>query len=200
MPAYFPLIVNTGTSQIQELPSGDTLDLSSSSISNVGGITITSTNTAIVNGAGNGVGNIGSASTYFNTVFAKATSAQYADLAEKYLADKDYAPGTVMVIGGSQEVTASSKDHDSAVVGVVSTNPAYIMNSGLNQENTVTVALIGRVPCLVQGPIHRGDLLISAENGRARSEVSPKPGCVIGKALENFDGDQGIIEIIVGKL
>lgn len=164
----------------------------------VGTGTITVNN--IVNGGANGVGNIGSSTTYFNTVFAKATSAQYADLAEKYLADAEYAPGTVVIIGGSQEVTASNKDHDSAVVGVVSTNPAYVMNSGLNQENTVTVALVGRVPCQVQGPVRRGDLLVTAEHGRARSETNPRVGCVVGKALENFDGDQGTIEIIVGKL
>jgi hypothetical protein len=155
---------------------------------------------SIVNANANGVGNIGSATGYFNTVFAQATSAQYADLAEKYIADQNYIPGTVIVIGGSQEVTAANQDHDSAVVGVVSTNPAYTMNSGLEHENVVTVALIGRVPCLVQGPVRRGDLLVTATQGRARSEPNPRVGCVVGKALEDFEGAQGTIEVIVGKL
>ena len=101
----------------------------------------------VVNAGANGVGNIGSATTYFNTVFAKATSAQYADLAEKYVADAEYAPGTVVVFGGDKEVTVSSTDADRAVAGVVSTNPSYIMNGGLEAEFVATVALTGRVPC-----------------------------------------------------
>ena len=154
----------------------------------------------IVSSGSNGVSNIGSATTYFNTVHAMATSAQYADLAEKYIADANYVPGTVIVIGGNKEVTASTVDQDRSVVGVVSSAPAYIMNSGLESDTVVTVALVGRVPCLVQGPIARGSLLVSTTNGRARAEENPKIGSVIGKALENFDGDQGTIEIIVGKL
>jgi len=154
----------------------------------------------IVSTGANGVANIGSSTTYFNTVFAKATSAQYADLAENYRADQAYEPGTVVVIGGSREVTASSKDQDRAVVGVVSTQPAHIMNSALEGATVVTVALIGRVPCKVRGLVRRGDLLVSTTDGHARVESDPRVGTVIGKSLENFDGDQGLIEIVVGKL
>jgi hypothetical protein len=156
--------------------------------------------TAIINGGGNGVGNIGSSTTYFNTVFAKSTSAQYADLAENYLADAEYVPGTVVSIGGAKEVTQSNLDSDRCVAGVVSTNPAYHMNSGLSGEYVVAVALAGRVPCRIDGPVARGDMLVSAGNGRARSEADPKIGTVIGKALESFDGDAGTIEVLVGKL
>jgi hypothetical protein len=133
-------------------------------------------------------------------VFAKATSAQYADLAEKYLADADYSPGTVVSFGGSAEITISTQDHDSAVAGVVSTDPAYLMNSGLTGAHAVAVALAGRVPCQVQGPVARGAMMVSAGNGRARAEADPAMGTVIGKALEAFDGDVGTIEIVVGRL
>lgn len=154
----------------------------------------------IVNANGNAVGNIGNSSNYFNTVFAKATLAQYADLAEKYTADTDYAPGTVLSFGGLAEVTVADTDADPLVAGVVSTNPAYCMNSGLTGDHVVTVALVGRVPCQVQGLVARGAMMVSAGNGRARAESNPAMGTVIGKALEAFDGDIGTIEIVVGKL
>ena len=133
-------------------------------------------------------------------MFAQATSAQYADLAEKYLSDEDYAPGTIVSFGGTAEVTVSSTDADPLIAGVVSTNPAYLMNSGLTGACTVAVALAGRVPCRVQGPVTRGAMMVSAGNGRARAEANPAMGTVIGKALEAFDGDIGTIEIVVGRL
>jgi hypothetical protein len=154
----------------------------------------------IVNSNANGVGNIGSASTYFNTLFATATSAQYADLAEKYTSDADYAPGTVVMFGGDAEVTRCDTDSCSAVVGVVSSNPAYLMNSGLTGEHVAAVALMGRVPCAVQGPVTRGALMVSAGNGRARAETNPAPGTIIGKAVESFNGSVGTIEILVGRV
>jgi hypothetical protein len=146
------------------------------------------------------VGNIGSSSKYFNTVFATATTALYADLAECYLADNDYEAGTVLTFGGSHEVTVSTTEMDVAVAGVVSTRPAYQMNSGLTGEHVVSLALTGRVPCQVQGPVAKGSMMVSAGNGRARAEKNPVMGSVLGKALENFDGDVGTIEIVVGRL
>jgi hypothetical protein len=153
----------------------------------------------IVNGQANGVGNIGSATGFFNTVFAKATSAQYADLAEKYIADAEYTPGTVVAFGGDKEVTVTSTDADRAVAGVVSTNPSYIMNAGLEAEHVATVALTGRVPCRVTGTVRKGDLMVSAGYGLARAEADPRVGTVIGKALENFEGTEGVIEVVVGR-
>jgi len=82
----------------------------------------------IVSTGSNGVANIGSATTYFNTVHAKATSAQYADLAENYAADAEYTPGTVLSFGGEHEVTVSTVESDRRIAGVVSTNPSYMMN------------------------------------------------------------------------
>jgi hypothetical protein len=146
----------------------------------------------------NATANIGSASLSFNTVFAKATSAQYADLAEKYTADAEYAPGTVVVFGGTAEVTVDAEDGDTKVAGVVSTNPSYIMNSGLESEHVATVALTGRVPTMVVGSVKKGDLMVAAGLGRARAEADPRVGSVIGKALEDSEGD-ATIEVVVGR-
>jgi hypothetical protein len=153
----------------------------------------------IVNQNANAVGNIGSSAKYFNTIFAKATSAQYADLAEKYAADADYAPGTVLVFGGTKEVTISTVASDARVAGVVSTNPSYRMNDGLVSEHTAMVALTGRVPTSVTGTVRKGDMMVSAGNGVAMASSAPAVGTVIGKALEDSEGD-AVIEVVVGRV
>ena len=153
----------------------------------------------ILNANANGVGNIGNATGYFNTIFAKATSAQYADLAEYYEADNTYEPGTVVMFGGSKEVTIAATGTNS-VAGVISTNPSYIMNSGLEAEHVAVVALTGRVPTKVVGAVKKGDMMVSAGNGRACASASPQIGTVIGKALNDFDGTEGTIEVVVGRL
>jgi hypothetical protein len=157
----------------------------------------------IVNNNANGVGNIGTSSTRFNQVFALASSAQYADLAEKYTADTDYAPGTVLEFGGDQEVTATTTSHSPRVAGIVSTQPSYIMNDGLVSDHIAMVSLTGRVPCLVQGPIAKGDRLVaSAVVGHAQrlDPVQYEPGCIIGKALEDYPSPAiGTIEVAVGR-
>ena len=162
------------------------------------GVVIVSKN--LINGQGNGVGNIGSATAYFNTVFAKATSAQYADLAELYVADATYTPGTVLDFGGAKEVTLSSVASSARVAGVVSTNPAHLMNSMIQDDTTVPVALQGRVPASVTGTVRKGDMMVSAGNGVAQACATPSMGTVIGKALADFDGVSGTIEIVVGRL
>jgi hypothetical protein len=131
-----------------------------------------------------------------------ATSALYADLAEKYVADAHYEPGTVMVIGGDKEVTASSSYMDPTVAGVVSTNPAFLMNKDLTAEHVVDLALTGRVPCKVHGIIKRGDMIVSGNiAGVGTSCTDPKFGTVVGKALENYNSKEvGIIEVIAGRL
>jgi hypothetical protein len=156
--------------------------------------------TAIVNGASNGVGNIGSASTYFNQVFAKATTAQYADLAEFYVADAVYTPGTVLSFGGDHEVTLSSIVGDVRVAGVVSTQPAYMMNSSCTAELRTAIALTGKVPTRVSGRVLKGDLMISAGDGTACASANPQIGSVIGKSLEDFNGEIGIIHVVVGRV
>jgi len=160
--------------------------------------------TAIVNGAGNAVGNIGSSSTYFNRLFAQATTALYADLAEMYTTDAEYSPGTVLIFGGNQEVTMSTVTHDTRVAGVVSTNPAHVMNSGLQAEHTVAVALTGRVPVSVIGNINPGDRVVSSNRAGVAEALDMsryQPGVIIGKALQSYSGDDvGVIEVVVGRL
>ena len=154
----------------------------------------------IVNAGANGVGNIGTVGGYFNTVFAKATSAQYADLAEYYSADAEYEPGTVVSFGGVQEITMCTAINDPRVAGVISTNPAHVMNSGLDSEHVATVALTGRVPTLVIGPVLPGDMMVSAGGGRAKACATPAMGTVIGKALQAHPGGQGVIEVVIGRI
>jgi hypothetical protein len=138
--------------------------------------------------------------TFTATLFAgKATSAQYADLAENYLGDAAYEPGTVVMFGGENEVTLADIE-TTAVAGVVSTNPAHLMNGGLEGETVVALALQGRVPCKVFGPVRKGDMMISAGNGYAKAAKNPSMGQVIGKALENLAEGKGVIEIVVGRL
>ncbi len=156
--------------------------------------------TAIVNGAGNAVGNIGSASTYFKQVFAQATTALYADLAEVYEGDDDYTTGTVVSFGGSKEVTQSQTVNDARVAGVISEKPSYLMNNGLTAKHRAVVALTGRVPTLVVGTVAKGDMMVSAGNGHAQACATPAMGTVIGKALQDFNGSSGIIEIVVGRM
>jgi hypothetical protein len=128
------------------------------------------------------------------------STTQYADLAEYYTTDADYPPGTVLSFGGSQEVTVSIGINDVRVAGVVSTQPAHVMNAGLTDQNTVAVALIGRVPTLVVGTVAPGDMMVTAGGGRAKACAAPAMGTVIGKALQAHPGGQGTIEIVVGRL
>ena len=152
----------------------------------------------------NATANIGNASNYFNRLFAQATTALYADLAEVYRADAQYPPGTVVVFGGNQEVTTSTESHDAKIAGVVSTNPAHVMNSGMTSEFTVEVGLIGRVPCQVIGPIAAGDRVVSSNRAGVaeRLDMSKyQPGVIIGKALQSYSStDVGTIEVVVGRL
>jgi len=142
---------------------------------------------------------LGSTTNWWNKAFTVSATAQYADLAENYAGDASYAAGTVVDFGGTHEITLCDSDMSSRVAGVVSTNPAYLMNGTQTGENIVAVALTGRVPTKVRGPIRKGDLIVSAGDGHARAENLPQVGTVIGKALEDFDGDAGVIEVVVGK-
>jgi len=157
--------------------------------------------TAIINGAGNAIGNIGSSSSYFNQVFAQSTTALYADVAERFAADEIYEPGTVVELGGSAEITRVQADASDRVFGVISTRPAFTMNGGAGDNDThPPVAMTGRVPVLVTGVVNKGDRLISACDGIARAAQPGEATAfnVIGRALSSKStADLGTVEAIV---
>jgi hypothetical protein len=189
-------------SSINNTPIGNAIASTGgfTTLSTTGTLTVNSSGnvTAIANGGSTGVGNIGTSSNGFNTIFAKASSAQYADLAELYEADAAYEPGTVVDFGGEFDITISAKD-STRVAGVISTNPAYLMNSSATGDFMLPVALTGRVPCKVIGEVQKGDILVSDGNGYASVNNHPNPGTIIGKALRNHSGGIGIIEVVVGR-
>jgi hypothetical protein len=165
------------------------------SASSGGGLTVTGSIIPTANASYN----LGSTTAWWNTVYGTAVHAQYADLAENYESDAEYAPGTVVVFGINTEVTMSTLPNDRRVAGVVSTAPAYLMN---HDQPGVSVALQGRVPCRVIGNITRGDMLVTSQlPGVAMVNNDPRPGTVIGKALQSYSGaDIGVIEVVVGRL
>lgn len=129
-----------------------------------------------------------------NVFDGTATSAQYADLAEKYLADQDYEPGTVVCVGGEKEVTAVT--FGDRAFGAVSTNPAFMMNKDL--EGGTYIALKGRVPVKVVGAIRKGQRLIAAANGCAQASTHHTHPDSFAIALESSD-DVGVklIEAVI---
>ena len=149
----------------------------------------------------NAVGNIGSSSNYFNQVFATATTALYADVAERFAADEFLEPGTVVELGGTKEITRSTEDLSENVFGVISTRPAYTMNGGAGENDThPPVAMTGRVPVKCVGRVRKGDRLVSAGDGVARAAGPGEATAfnVIGRSLENkTTTDIGTIEAIV---
>lgn len=180
--------------QVNDGGSNTTALLVNGSTSQVGVLGIVNLNTA-------GVGNIGSSATPFNTVHATATTAQYADVAERFAADQEYLPGTVVELGGEMEITKAVDELSENVFGVISTRAAYLMNSGAGTDSThPPIAMTGRVPVRVTGSIRKGDRLVAAGNGLARAARANEATAfnVIGRALENkASNDDGVIEAIV---
>ena len=133
-----------------------------------------------------------------------ATSAEYADLAERYEADKEYEPGTVVSLGGEKEITQSLQANDEEVFGVVSTAPGFEMNSAAGTDATHPyVALAGRVPCKVVGQVRKGQRIVTSNvPGHAMADRGAGVldyRLVIGRALaDKTDDDQGMVEIVVG--
>jgi hypothetical protein len=145
--------------------------------------------------------NLGSPTAYWNNIYGTAIQAQYADLAERFEADGEYSPGTVVELGGSAEITAAVEELSEKVFGVISTRAAYLMNSGAgNNQTHPPIAVQGRVPVKVTGQIRKGDRLVSAGNGiaRAGSRSEITTWNVIGRALEDkLDDGVGEIEAVV---
>jgi hypothetical protein len=147
----------------------------------------------------NGIGSTATISGNWSLTSGSTLQATYADLAECYQADANYEPGTVLAFGGEFEVTIA-EDSTRRVAGIVSTDPAFLLNRELMGPNVIRLALQGRVPCKVRGKVEKGDMMIAAGGGFARASYTPILGSVIGKALEDFDGIEGVIEVVVGRL
>jgi len=199
--------IENGTSNVAVGSSGGNVTVGVAGTANVVVVSTTGITTngltvpSITKSGSNAVGNIGSSSNYFNQVFATATTALYADVAERFAADEVLVPGTVVELGGTQEITRSQTDLSENVFGVISTRPAYTMNGGAGDDDThPKVAMTGRVPVLVTGIVKKGDRLVSAGNGIARAA---KPGeatafNTIGRSLvDKTTPESGTIEAIV---
>jgi hypothetical protein len=165
------------------------------------GATTSVTLAGITKSGANANGNIGSTSNYFNRVFATATTALYADVAERFAADTEYAPGTVVELGGINEITCALNDLSDNVFGVISTRAAFLMNGGAGEDDThPPVAMTGRVPVRCVGAVKKGDRLVSAGNGLARSALPGEATAfnVIGRSLvDKTDLNEDMVEAIV---
>jgi hypothetical protein len=198
--------ITDGTSSVAIIAANGNIrtNVAGSTVSTVysGGILVT----GLISATGNvQASNLRASGTVTGTTFVgTATSAQYADLAEYYIADDNYAVGTVLEFGGNQEVTQTTSNHTTSVAGTVSDQPAYIMNSGLTHPCRTPVALMGRVPCKVVGTIRKGDRLVASDTPGVATALDSnlyQPGCIIGKALEDYSSlEPGIIEVVVGRL
>ena len=194
--------IQNGTSNVRVVSSGGNVTVGVGGTANVAvfstsGVTVGN----IFNANGNGVGNIGSSSVYFNQVFAQATTALYADVAERFWADEILEPGTVVELGGSAEITRSLEELSDNVFGVISTRAAYLMNGGAGENDThPPVAMTGRVPVKVVGVVQKGDRLVSAGAGIARAAQAGEATAfnVIGRSLvDKTTLESGTIEAIV---
>lgn len=151
---------------------------------------------------------LGSSTFRFSNVWANvfngtATSARYADLAERYSSDRPYPPGTVVCLGGDQEITITGKPGDDSIFGVISTNPAHLMNSDAGNDDThPAVALTGRVPCKVVGKVKKGQRLMASSMEGVASAWDPSFGhlAILGRSLiDKTTHGVDLIEIVVGK-
>jgi len=183
--------------------SSGTLAVGAGSYINVGAddVSVNASTTATANtiAARDASGNITA-----NVFVGTATSARYADLAENYLADGDYLSGTVLVFGGDAEVTASMSPSSTRIAGVVTTQPAHVMNSHLVGPHVACIALRGRVPVKVMGIVRKGDVLVSAGEGYvgyATAALNPRDvpaAAMVGKAIgDKLDAGPGVVEALI---
>jgi hypothetical protein len=196
-----------GTSEGNVGDSGGNINFNVAGTSNVavftttGGVFTGITTPSIAKSGTNAVGNIGSSVNYFNRVFATATTALYADVAERFASDEVMEPGTVVELGGVKEITRATSELSEQVFGVISTNPAFMMNGGAGEDDThPAVAMTGRVPVKIVGRVRKGDRLVSAGNGVARAAQPGEATAfnVIGRSLvDKLTPESGTIEAIV---
>jgi len=128
-----------------------------------------------------------------------AASAKYADLAEIYASDAQYEAGTVVKLGGSEEITQTTEQGDAEVFGIISTDPAYLMNSEAEGQ---PVVMTGRAPVRVTGPVKKGERLISSNVpgvAKGLGDTAYDPRMIVGRALEEkADDNDGVIEAVIG--
>ena len=196
-----------GTSEGNVGTSGGNINFDVAGTSNVavftttGGVFLGITTPSIAKSGTNAVGNIGSSVNYFNRVFATATTALYADVAERFASDEVMEPGTVVELGGVKEITRATSELSEQVFGVISTNPAFMMNGGAGEDDThPAVAMTGRVPVKIVGRVRKGDRLVSAGDGVARAAQPGEATAfnVIGRSLvDKLTPESGTIEAIV---
>jgi hypothetical protein len=199
--------INNGTSEANIGTPGGNANISIGGVANVAvfttsGVTVTGiTLPLILKSGSNAVGNIGQDTNRFDTIFARATSASYADVAERFAADEFMEPGTVVELGGTREITRAHDDLSEQVFGVISTRPAFTMNDSSGDNSThPPVVMTGRVPVKVIGRVGKGDRLVSAGNGFARAATRAEitPFNVIGRSLvDKPTPEEGTIEAIV---
>jgi hypothetical protein len=197
--------VGLSSSKINTNASNVTVDSSYVNVA-INGSNIASIGAAGIMPTANASGSLGSTNVRWNNIVGVSgnflsVNANYADLAENYTSDSDYTPGTVLVFGGEAEVTQSHSSHDTRIAGVVSTNPAYLMNGA---ESGIAVALQGRVPCQVLGPVAKGDRVVASHIAGVAQRLDLEqyqPGCIIGKALQAIDSAEiATIEVVVGRV
>ena len=180
-------ITSTDTNTNTTYSAGTDLELSGTTFNVLSATAATANKLAKRDGSGNLTANV---------FTGTATAARYADLAEKYATDVDYEPGTVVCFGGEKEVTACAHEAHHAVAGVISTDPAYMMNSEAEGQY---VALTGRVPVKVMGPVAKGDLMVSSSvAGHAKADNNAQAGRILGKAISAHQGEgEGIVEVLI---
>jgi hypothetical protein len=126
-------------------------------------------------------------------------TAFYADLAERYKRDRVYEPGTVVKIGGQNEITEVTDPHDD-VFGVIRTKPGFVLNENYDHDPLMQlVALVGRVPCWVEGPVRKGERLYAWVEGSGRPFGNhPKPWASFARSLEDDDRvERRLIEVAI---
>ncbi len=192
----FLIRTTTDSAVVRKFVAGNSIDLTNGT--GVGGdinigVSVNPSFSSITKSGTNGSGDIGQSVNRYGTVWARASTAAYADLAERYTTDQEYEPGTVMVVAmaGEAEATACFQTGQ-RVMGVISTNPAFVMNDELDGQ---AIGLTGRLPVKVVGPIKKGQTIISNQDGKAIAGDGPN---VFGQALEtNLDHGVKLVECFI---
>lgn len=191
----YPLVLNG--SQIQELQTGDSLAGSAEGADTLK-VNLSYRQASVSSEPNTIPCRDASADIYANVFSGVASSAKFADLAEKYVADSVYEPGTVVVFGGDNEITVTDTLADTRVAGVISEYPAYIMNS---ESQGQPVALRGKVPVKVVGPVNKGDLLVTSQVEGTAIVASGNfhPCAVFAKSLDakSTDGPGTVMAVIL---